>query len=212
VSAKTTLLEHPLVYRLWQAPFAGAKLLPVCVNNDLSQVRRVLDVGCGPGTNARYFAHSDYLGVDVNPRYIEYARRRYGRAFRVADVNQLEIAPGETFDFILVNSLLHHLDDVETRRLLNKLSTLLSETGQVHILELVMPDHAGISRALARWDRGRYARSSARWQELFREVFEPIMLHPYSLDLFGVELWSMVYFKGRRRSSDQPHLAGRAGA
>ena len=50
------LLEQPLSYRLWQAPFAEAKFEPVRRHNDLGRVRRVLDVGCGPGTNTHHFA------------------------------------------------------------------------------------------------------------------------------------------------------------
>ena len=45
--------------------------------NDVASVRRVLDVGCGPGTNTRYFEHADYLGLDINRGYIESARRRF---------------------------------------------------------------------------------------------------------------------------------------
>src|SRR5437867_13058439 len=79
-------LEHTLAYRLWQAPFADKKLAPLFAHNDLRAVRRVLDVGRGPGTNTRHFGHADYVGVDINPRYIAYAQRRSGRAFLVAGV------------------------------------------------------------------------------------------------------------------------------
>ena len=72
---KSTLLEQTLVYRAWQAPFVEQKLTPIFEHNDLSRVRRVLDVGCGPGTNTAHFANADYLGVDINERYIRYARR-----------------------------------------------------------------------------------------------------------------------------------------
>jgi SAM-dependent methyltransferase len=35
----------------------------------------VLDAACGPGTNAPVCAHADYVGVDLNERYVESARR-----------------------------------------------------------------------------------------------------------------------------------------
>src|SRR5206468_6323559 len=79
-------LEHTLAYRLWQAPFADKKLAPLFAHQDLRSVRRVLDVGCGPGTNTRHFERTGYLGVDINESYIADARRRYGRDFLVADV------------------------------------------------------------------------------------------------------------------------------
>ena len=70
------LLEQPIVYRMWMAPFAEQKLRPVKENGGVHGVRRVLDVGCGPGTNASHFAHTDYLGMDINPEYIDNAIER----------------------------------------------------------------------------------------------------------------------------------------
>src|ERR1700693_4882903 len=101
-----TVLKYPLVYRLWMAPFAEQKFSAVPAHNDLSRVRRVLDVGCGPGTNTHHFAKSDYLGVDLNERYIRTARRRHGRNFVAADVRSYRANPGDRFDLILVNSFL----------------------------------------------------------------------------------------------------------
>ena len=63
------LFEVPWVYRAWQAPFAEQKLAPVMRHNVMGAVRRVLDVGCGPGTNAPHFEGLDYLGLDINPDY-----------------------------------------------------------------------------------------------------------------------------------------------
>ena len=51
----TYLLEQTPVYSLWQAPFAAEKLAPLLAHNDLGRVRRVLDVGCGPGMNTHLF-------------------------------------------------------------------------------------------------------------------------------------------------------------
>src|SRR5690348_8507904 len=106
------LLEQPLVYRLWMAPFAEAKLAPLAAHNDLARVRRVLDVGCGPGTNAAHFRDADYLGVDINERYVADARRRHGRTFLAADITAYQVT-GDPFDCILVNSFLHHVDRSE---------------------------------------------------------------------------------------------------
>src|SRR5262245_6399808 len=116
--AVVKLLERPRVYLAWQRPFVASKLGPVWRHNDRASIRRVLDVGCGPGTNSAEFAGLDYLGVDINPAYIAHARRTSGGTFAVADV-QSESIPGRgTYDFVLVNSLLHHLDDESVSSLL----------------------------------------------------------------------------------------------
>lgn len=80
-SLRDKVLERRLVYGLWQAPFAEAKLAPALAHNDLSQVRRVLDVGCGPGTNSQHFLGTDYLGIDINEEYIRHAQSRYPGQF-----------------------------------------------------------------------------------------------------------------------------------
>lgn len=116
-----SVLEHTLVYRAWQAPFAGQKFAPVLAHNPLHGVRRVLDVACGPGTNTKYFADADYLGIDFNEHYIQDARRRHGRNFVVADVRNYVAAPEDRFDFVLVNSFLHHLDTKDVLAILTHL-------------------------------------------------------------------------------------------
>jgi SAM-dependent methyltransferase len=200
MSLSGAILEHSLVYRVWQAPFAEQKFSPVLTHNDLSRVRRVLDVACGPGTNTHHFTHSDYTGIDFNERYIRDARERYGRDFVVADVRNYAAAPEDRFDFILVNSFLHHLNTADVSGILSHLSSLLTDNGHVHIMELVMPEGPSISRLLARWDRGKFARPLPEWQTIFDELFEPVVFEPYRLTGAGVTLWNMVYFKGRSKS------------
>jgi SAM-dependent methyltransferase len=198
MSVATQVLENSLGYRLWQAPFAEQKLTPVLSHNDLSRARRVLDVGCGPGTNAGHFTHTDYLGIDLNERYVQDARRRYNRRFIAADVTRYRVLAHERFDFVLVNSLLHHLDDPSTRQLLNHLAELLTDDGHIHILDLVLPEGRCVARSLAEWDRGDFPRPLGEWRSLFAESFEPVVFQPYPVGAFGVTLWNMVYFKGRR--------------
>jgi SAM-dependent methyltransferase len=193
------IMEHPLVYRVWMAPFAERKLGPFLAHNDLSRARRVLDVGCGPGTNTEHFADADYLGVDINPAYIESARARHHREFIVADVTKYEVSPDRSFDVIFANSLFHHIDTANTRRILAHLGTLLAEDGHVHIIDLVLPARTSIPRFLAKADRGEYPRPLEEWREIFTQSFEPVVFEPYSVGAGGVALWDFVYFKGRVR-------------
>jgi SAM-dependent methyltransferase len=193
------VMENTLAYRVWQAPFAERKLAPLFAHNDVAAARRVLDVGCGPGTNTHHFAGADYLGVDFNPAYIESARRRHGRQFVVADVTAYQVSPDQRFDFILANSLFHHIDDTATQRILAHLATLLSDDGHVHIMDLVLPTAPSVSRFLARADRGDHPRPLEAWRRLFTRAFEPVVFEPYPLGAGGVTLWNMVYFKGRAR-------------
>lgn len=193
------IMENTQAYRLWQAPFAEQKFAPILAHNDLRAVRRVLDVGCGPGTNTHHFAGADYLGIDSNPGCIEYARRRHKRNFLLADVTRYTVAPGERFDFILLNSFLHHIATPDAHRVLAHLRTLLTDDGHVHIVDLVLPERPSIARFLARLDRGEFPRPLREWLELVTGVFEQEVFEPYRLTALGATLWNMVYFKGRAK-------------
>lgn len=190
-------MANTTVYRLWQAPFAHAKMRPVLRHNDADAVQRVLDVGCGPGTNCPYFAQSEYLGLDINRDYIDYARGRYQRPFAVQDVCTYRPSDGRQFDFVLLNSLLHHLDDDATHGLLSRLQPLISQGGHVHVIELVLPERRCLARWLAHSDRGDHPRPLCDWQEIFAEHFRTVVFEPYTIQILGVELWNLVYFKGR---------------
>jgi len=199
MSVKNFLLEQTAIYSLWQAPFAAEKIAPVLKYNDLRKVRRVLDVGCGPGTNTKYFSEPDYLGIDINPRYIESARRRHNRSFKVADVTSYDENGTGRFDFILVNSFLHHVADVDAHRVLARLAEWLTPDGNLHIVELISPRDRSISQVLSDWDRGKFVRSLEDWRKLFEEHMTVSLFEPYRISLAGVTLWNMVYCKGGSR-------------
>ena len=194
------LLERSFIYRTWQRPFAEHKLAPIVAGGDIARARRVLDVGCGPGTNAPHFRHADYLGVDINQNYVANATRRYGRRFVAADVTAYTAEHEGRFDFILVNSLLHHLETSAVRRLLSHLAQLLSDDGYMHILDLVLPDKRySVSAALARADRGDFPRPLEEWRTMFGELLDVQHFEPYPLGVGRITLWNMVYCKGCSR-------------
>ncbi len=193
------IMAHPTAYRLWQSPFAEMKFQPVIQFNDMSQVRRVLDVGCGPGTNSLFFEDLDYLGLDINESYIEQASKRFGPKFAVADVCTYEAKPENRFDFILLNSLLHHIDDAHTDRILHQLSRQLTPDGHIHVLDLVLPETKSVARTLALSDRGDHPRPLEKWEPIFNRHYETVIFEPYPLAVGGVTLWNMIYFKGKPR-------------
>jgi SAM-dependent methyltransferase len=193
-------MDHTTAYRLWQAPFLHQKFAPILKYSDLSTVRRVLDVGCGPGTNCVYFEGCDYLGIDINERYIEYARRKFRRHFEVVDVTRYQVEDRDKFDFVLLNSLLHHLPDQPAEELLAALSRVLADDGYVHVIDLVLPETRGIPRFVALNDRGDFGRPLRRWRELFSAHFDTVVFEPFDVDILGVSLWNLVYFKGRAKS------------
>lgn len=190
------VLSHPVAYRLWQWPFARAKLEPLLRHNDLLRVRSVLDVGCGPGTNADQFSHIDYTGVDLDASYIEYARSRHPGRFICADASCLRFDADQRHDLVLLNSLLHHLDDQRARDLLAQLREAVAPGGHLHVIELVLPERRGLARLLASMDRGRFPRPLDAWRGLLTEHYRSEVFEPFTVQMAGVGLWNLVYFKG----------------
>jgi SAM-dependent methyltransferase len=71
----------------------------------------VLEIGCGTGDLLHALQPVRGLGVDLSPRMVEIARRKYpDMEFAVGDVEALDIE--EQFDYVLLSDLVGHLDDV----------------------------------------------------------------------------------------------------
>lgn len=191
------LLAHPRVYALWQAPFVRQKLAPFLACNEVAAIRRVLDVGCGPGTNAGLFVGKDYLGVDLDPGYVARARARFGPRFRVGDAAALDVADFGAVDCLFVNSLTHHLDDTAAERLLCR-TDLVTGDGRLHLIDLHLPER-GVSRRLALADRGEHPRPLDRLRDLVARHWVIDVEAPFALTLAGLDLWAMVYLRAAPR-------------
>ena len=75
---------------------------------------KLLDVGCGAGLLCRYLDHGRivYSGIDLSEAAIGQARETFGEAdFSVSDITQYQPPAGQTFDVIVFNEVLPHVDD-----------------------------------------------------------------------------------------------------
>jgi SAM-dependent methyltransferase len=199
MSLTDRILRHPRLYLLWQSPFVWQKILPVAEENDLSDPGRMLDVGCGPGTSRSVLPAADYVGIDVSTDYLRYAMKNRGGSYVAADAAALPIRESACFDFVLVNSLLHHLATDQVRSMLHSLSEVLAPGGSIHILDLVLGERPSLARALARMDRGEYPRSSRSCISLFEEYFESTLIREYAVGIVGIPVWQMIYMRGVRK-------------
>ncbi|HEU4386887.1 MAG TPA: methyltransferase domain-containing protein [Blastocatellia bacterium] len=81
--------------------------------------KRLLEIGCGTGTDLVQFARggASVIGVDLTPRSIEIARRRFevfglSGDFAVGDAERLTF-PDEAFDVVYSFGVLHHTPGTE---------------------------------------------------------------------------------------------------
>jgi len=99
---RRTYAETPYRELPWFSPRAYRWLRTMVAEGRLRRGSRVIDLGCGAGTNALYLARSGFRvsGVDIAPGAIDAATRRAQRAgvvvdLRVGDVLRLPYASGE---------------------------------------------------------------------------------------------------------------------
>jgi ubiquinone/menaquinone biosynthesis C-methylase UbiE len=129
--------DHPVLFIFFRS----------LLENDFQEIRarirrdlvlgkglRSLDLACGPGAFSDLFDGDDYVGVDLNRRYIDHARRQGKGTFVVGDARRVELPDGR-FDQILIFGLLHHLSDADVRSVLRECRRLLVAGGHVLVIE-----------------------------------------------------------------------------
>lgn len=154
---------------------------------------RVLDLGCGPATSSAAFEGCNYTGVDINEDYIRAARELFpAGTFIVADVvsQSTKLA---IYDLVLINSLLHHLDDHHVDAVLSRAWNALAPGGRVIVNEPLLASPTAPHRfLLMRLDRGRYFRTREDWLRLFGERFKVTSSRRYELDVVpGIVGWTL---------------------
>jgi SAM-dependent methyltransferase len=169
------LLSAPLVYSLLQKVTGGWE--PFIETYARPRPRdRILDLGCGPADVLSALPEVNYVGLDLSPRYVEAARRRWGARveFHCVDVSDAKIGQAR-FDIVLALALLHHLDDDQVRKVMQLASSVLTEAGRLVTLDCahVRGQHP-VARWLIRKDRGRNVRSPDGYRALAKESFRNV--------------------------------------
>ena len=99
----------------------------------LAQPARILDLGCGPGRDLRIFTEAGHrpIGIELNPRFVEIARR-HGEVVE-ADIRDVRDAfSPSSFDGIWAQASLVHLSRAEVVHVLSDLRDLLVPSGRLY--------------------------------------------------------------------------------
>jgi len=138
---------------------------------------RVLDIGCGPGYLVEYFPDAEYVGIDIDEKYIRYAQRRYaGRGhFASMYVTRDSLKTFEPFDVVVLAGVLHHVSDSEAVSLLAALRDALKPGGKVVTLDCCyVLNQSRIAKFLIDNDRGKFVRDPASFESLARSAFTTV--------------------------------------
>ncbi|MFM9843258.1 MAG: class I SAM-dependent methyltransferase [Dongiaceae bacterium] len=175
-------LVFPRIYRNLQSLLRKEGSADVVISNYMGPLagRRILDVGCGPGTLLQFLDEVNYTGIDRNERYIIEAQARYGSRgrFILADVGEVAGMGFPPFDIVTMFGLLHHLDDGQAAGLFAAVRPLLREGGRVVTVDPCFVDRQNpIAWLLARMDRGRNVRRADAYRALAAAAFPKVELH-----------------------------------
>ncbi|MCB0345098.1 MAG: class I SAM-dependent methyltransferase [Bdellovibrionales bacterium] len=197
-SLNNKFLDSGFGYSTIQRPFSFQKIAPIIQSLNQHAGLAVLDLGCGPGVHADYFTTHNYTGVDLNPAYIESARKNKSGEFIVGDVcNSDSILAERRFDIIISNSIFHHLSDEQVVATLKACQKLLTEAGTFHLVDLYLTERSpSLSNFLARIDRGTYARTFDNLHSIVAPYFSDFTSSTFRLSFAGVKLWNMAYIRG----------------
>ncbi len=108
--------------------------------------RRVLDLGCGPGTQLAQIAElnpdTQFLGVDLSKSMLELAQRHVeakGIAnvrFEQGDMTNLEMIPSGSIDAVVSFLALHHLPDVSSlNKCFREIRRVLRAGGALYVVD-----------------------------------------------------------------------------
>jgi ubiquinone/menaquinone biosynthesis C-methylase UbiE len=112
--------------------------IPIAADFQSARGLKVLEIGCGLGTDGAQFAAAgaDYTGVDLTEAAVELARKRFelfdlSGTFQTADAEHLDFAD-ESFDLVYSHGVLHHTP--ETGKAIREIHRVLRPGGRAVVM------------------------------------------------------------------------------
>lgn len=130
--------------------------------------KTVLDFGCGIGSSSSMFTPTNYLGIDPDPKRVDYARHLYPEhRFDVLQEKRLPVV-NKSVDYILIIAVLHHIPSEELSDYLQKFHRVLKSYGKILVIEPCFFKNSHFNNHfMAFFDNGKYIRNMDGYFQLF---------------------------------------------
>ena len=173
-----SLLSNTFFYSLVQRVMSGTSFRKKIVKKYITKHNvKVLDIGCGPAEILDTLPKIKYYGFDINPIYINSAKRKYenkGKFFCKKFTNKnTKYLP--KFDHVLLLGVLHHLSDQEINKLMLNIKKVLKRKGNIITLDNIFINKQNfIAKFLIQMDKGENVRSKKGYLNILKNHFKKI--------------------------------------
>ncbi len=167
--------KNPFIFntarRMFEANFSGEKKV---IQEELGNTYgKILDVPCGTGEFSFLFKKIDYVGVDLDKTYVDYATKKHHKTFMVMDATKLNFQD-HSFDSVLVIGFFHHLSEEQIDSVLGEVKRVLKKDGKFLLIEdaPVKNKLNFIGRLGQKYDRGATIREAKFYIDKLNKFFE----------------------------------------
>lgn len=134
----------------------------------------ILDIGCGTGEFSSCFMPENYIGIDIEEKYIDFAKKNNKGKFLLADALALPFSD-ELFSKIIIVGVLHHLNDGKTEKVLKEAARVLKGKGKILIIEDVdFKSNNFLTNLIHYLDKGKNIRTAEGYAKLINSFFKII--------------------------------------
>lgn len=174
-----SILANPEIYDFFQNVMGARKSRSEFAERSIRarEGDRILDMGCGTADILAHLPKVEYVGFDINDRYIAAAQTRYGDRghFYCRELTPDFAKTLPQFDLVLAIGLLHHLDDDTATAYLRMARAVLRPQGRlISIDPVIEKDQNPVARFLIKRDRGGNVRTGIEYRQLAESVFREV--------------------------------------
>lgn len=192
------ILGNPKVYFTLQNIHRDFELEKKSIRENISssKIKFILDYGCGSGEFSDIFKDSYYIGIDTNFKFLNFAKKKHNKNFVL--VGKKLPFKDNSFDVIMLVSILHHIGKEKVIELLNSISNLLSNSGTLLISEPLSNNRQGyLTKFLMFFEkmcRGVYFFDENGLRGILAQIFE---IRNEKVIKFRIHL-SQIYVLGKK--------------
>ena len=181
------------VYKNLVVPLQGKHTFDF-VDNHYQKGHKVLDFGCGIGSNSKLFHSDDYIGAEVDESRvissrIKYPNKRFEQISFISTEDDRIPFEDNSFDIVFISLCLHHIDSATCKLLLKEFSRVLNHNGRIIGIEpCILPDKYFSNIFMNIIDAGDYILPTEEYKKIYTsESYDTEDIN--IIKTFGYHLW-----------------------